>query len=387
MNFLKTSSKNLIGNRYNNFYNQIINKYINFKNKPVKTKLIFKVNLKEFQNKSFKITNIKNEFKKIENKISKHLIKIFNSQTFISKIQKQYINLNLNFNTAILKRFYSDLKKENQSFSIKENKYELKLMPSSRLNELKKTFTKLNKSLKNGTDSANFYNQFNYTNLSVSNIDKNKKEIIKNLENEFLNFKKYNQLASHPILNFKSLDAEINDFKNLNLQKTFKRNLQNQYFVSKINNIYLNKTIDNQLEKSKEFKITKQNLNIYLNSISKFHKTSKFLTNQKSIKTKSEFIDIIEKKVETSQKFLFRKNKTEELQIKKENKYEKLQKEIEKIKTQILIEKSESFENRNLEKSARTTVEKDKYQFAEEVYEIVLKKWEKDLMRRGLLNG
>ena len=122
--------------------------------------------------------------------------------------------------------------------------------------------------------------------------------------------------------------------------------------------------------------------NIHLKANIKSIKSSKLIVNR-FIKSKNTELSSVNLK-----KIIERKRK-DTLEVKKEREFEVLKKEIEKIKTELLLEKNEDsskgliVESREANKVKRT----EKNRLAEDIYEIVLRKWEKELIRRGILNG
>ncbi len=373
----------LISSRYSRFYENVIDKYLNFKNKSKKTSLLFKVELKSFEKESI---FVKNELKKVEKKIINNLIEknfFFIYNPFKHSFSLRFY-INLDKKSKIFKNFYNQIKKEqNRYFLINKIPSENKVyvVAENKLNFINPknfSYDEKKNQLLSISFAENCINQISvYKSLKTKDIQS------LNLTQKYIQhaFEAENITTKNHI---KTLIKGMNSYLSANI-----KNLESKTYKKEnvTKNIFKNQNVE-----IKEQKEMSKHLNLTF-----FKPTS--VINQKGISTvfknftkgKSEFIEITEKKVKISRNIIYKKEKNENLEIKKETNLKKLQKDVEKIKTQILIRKSEEInekeETNNLLENKNLIKKKYKNQLAEEIYEIVLKKWEKDLIKRGLLNG
>ena len=351
-----------IKNKQLNFFNQIIDKYYNFKIKPAGTKLLFKISLRDFEKKSFSI------YKPTVHNIRKTYTYTFNFKNSIKNLKKLQINFkqqgkNIYYIENILKKFSTNQKifiikmEKNNSILVNFEKKYLK-------NYLKTDFL--------FTNSKDFKFNQNTNNYLYKTFLKLKSKISFYKENRFFNRFKYQSQGNFPLF--------INNYN-----QTIKKFTKSQYEEDKKSKI--KEKSENTIgthQKTYLRNLTKNYQNIYIRTL-----------NQNKLKTNANFtgkekIKYLNSKTEIKERKLKNTETLTNFHFKKEEKLKKIQNEIEKIKTEILIKKSDEVEKKEkteVKKIVHTTKKETKEILAEEIYEIVLKKWEKDLIKRGLING
>lgn len=321
--------------KYNGMFSSILNRYLSVEEKPAKNGLIFKTSPESFYINHF---SIKNEYREY---LTKNVFQHTNHQTF-----KYYLRTG---STLLTKTHIDGLKKINSTYM--QNKGQ-KTFITKTGNQKILNIMKIYNSLK---DTNYFLTRNLFSNINQRFVFSQKTDQLNRIYKEVQNRTKFQEkrfLGSHT-------------------EKTF----------------YREKTVETKKENgitysSKAFPGKLFTQNIHLKTNIKSIKSSKLSVNRLIRSKNTELSSVHLKKV------IERKRK-DTLEVKKEREFEVLKKEIEKIKTELFLEKNEdSSKGLTVENGEANKIKRaEKNRLAEEIYEIVLRKWEKELIRRGILNG
>ncbi len=324
--------------KYNGMVSSILNRYLSVEEKPAKDGLIFKTSPESFYINHF---SIKNEYREY---LTESVFKHITQQTF-----KYYLRMS---STLLTKTYIDGHKKTNSTYM--QNKGQ-KTFITKTGNQKILNIMKIYNSLK---DANYFLTRNLFSNISqrfVFTRFYQKADLPKRFYKEVQNRTKFQEkrfLGSHTERTFYR-------------EKTVETKKEND--IIPISTGYLSKLFTQ---------------NIHLKTNIKSIKSSKLIVNR-FIKSKNTELSSVNLK-----KIIERKRK-DTLEVKKEREFEVLKREIEKIKTELLVGRNEDsgkslvVENREANKVKKA----EKNKLAEEIYEIVLRKWEKELIRRGILNG
>ncbi len=376
MEFLKGNFKNQISEKYYTFYKNVYSKYFNLKIKPQNLKLIFKIDITKFKNEEY---NIKKE-------IHQTVLKHFKQEIYINLFEKNIYRKIQNFQKNQNK--FTNLIK-NYSIKLQDNfvliNFKLKELNKKTENEIK-TFNHFKT-----TTSNSYLNKEHHKKLLKNNILVNNSFFTEiRLKNFFPTFKTYSE--EHPIIKILKFEKNMyyrnyRDFLNQN-RYSYK---DISILTKKVNNYQKNRMSTEKYKNLTQIETKHFHSHLtYDNWGNSYHLKISNQNYLPSVSDKKIFPKSLDKKIKQPTELKFKKEKlSENTYLVKKDRYEEIKKEIERIKTKILIEKSE--EKVKKEKVENLTQDllskKEKNQIAEDIYEIVLKKWEKDLIRRGLLNG